>query len=120
MSDTVLVVLIVAVAVVIVLIIFRKQLSRFFIQADQEGFKAELETQEQTTTASENAGVRISGSKQLGKRNVVEVEQADVVVEDTLQAGEDQKISVKPDPSADELNKADTNTKGDKSQSGEE
>ena len=83
MSDNVLIVLIVAAAVVVVLIIFRKQLSSFFIQADQKGIKAKLETHDQATTPSEDGSVRITGGKQIGKGNVLEVERDDVIVEDT-------------------------------------
>jgi hypothetical protein len=120
MSDTVTIVLIVAIAVVVVLIIFRKQLSRFFIQADQEGIKAELETHEQATASSDDASVRISGSKQLGKSNVLEVQRDDVIVEDTLQAGEDQRISVKADPVPSEVDEAEGSKTEKNSQAGEE
>jgi hypothetical protein len=104
MSDTVLIVFIIAIAVVVVLVIFRKQVSRFFIKAGKEGLEADLETREPasptTTTAGSPASVVISGNKQIGKANKIDVAQSDVAVDDNLQLGEGQQIKVRPDPGA--------------------
>lgn len=104
MSDTVLIVLIITIAVIVVLWIFRKQVSRFFIKASKEGVEADLTTREpasETKPASEaRPGVTISGNKQIGKKNTIDVGQSDVAVEDNLQLGEGQQIKVRPDPGA--------------------
>ena len=99
MSDTVLVVLIIAITVIVVLILFRKQLSRFFIRANKEGVEAELQTHEQEKPAGEKAGVSISGNKQIGRDNVIDVGRDNVEVEDNLQLGEGQQIKVRPEKS---------------------
>jgi hypothetical protein len=102
MSDTVLIVLIIAVVVVVVLLIFRKQVSRFFIKASKDGVEADLTTREPaapSTTASGNpASVVISGNKQIGKEQKIDVARPDVAVQDNLQLGYDQEIKVKSDP----------------------
>jgi FtsZ-interacting cell division protein ZipA len=111
MSDTVIIVLIVAIAVIIVLVLFRNQLKRFGIRADEKGIQAELETQDRSEGSSatgqppgtqKRAGVRISGTTQAGRDNVVEVSRDDVEIENVKQLGESQQIRVKPDESADE------------------
>jgi len=116
MSDTGLIVLIIAVAVVVVLYIFRNQLSRFFIKANQEGITAELETREPSAKSTEKAGVRISRSRQFGKGNILEVQRDDVVIEDPLQVGKVQKISVTSDPTTDHKNQSATNRTAENSQ----
>lgn len=104
MSDTVLIVLIITIAVIVVLWIFRKQVSRFFIKAGKEGLEADLTTREPSSGAPANSGGRpgvvISGNKQLGKKNTIDVAQPDVAIEDNLQVGEEQQINVRPDPGA--------------------
>ena len=98
MSDTVLIVLIIA--IVVVLYMFRRQLKSFFIKADKSGIKAKLETRESDTTVGRGADVNISGSRQIGKGNVIEVGRSNVNVEDTTQLGQDQKIVAKSDNSS--------------------
>jgi len=102
MSDTVLIVLIVAVAVIVVLLIFRKQVSRFFIKAGKEGVEADLTTREPAAIAETSTGsspsVVISGNKQIGKENKIDVGRSDVAVQDNLQLGEGQEIKARPDP----------------------
>lgn len=103
MSDTVLIVLIVAVAVIVVLLIFRKQVSRFFIKAGKEGVEADLTTREPAapagTPGGSPAGVVISGNKQIGKKNKIDVVgRSDVAMQDNLQLGEGQEIKARPDP----------------------
>lgn len=106
MSDTVLIVLIITVAVVVVLLIFRKQVSRFFIKASKEGVEADLTTREPapaatpTSSSESRPGVVISGNKQIGQKNTIDVAQSNVAVEDNLQVGEEQQIKVRPDPGA--------------------
>ena len=103
MSDTVTIVLIIAVAVIVVLLIFRKQVSRFFIKASKDGLEADLTTREPssepspTTTSETRPGVTISRNKQIGKGNKITVGQSDALVEDNLQLGQDQEITAKPD-----------------------
>lgn len=104
MSDTVLIVLIVTIAVIVVLLIFRKQVSRFFIKASKEGVEADLTTREpvpaatSTTSSETRPSVVISGNKQIGKEQEIDVGRADVAVKDNLQLGEGQEIKVRPDP----------------------
>ncbi len=102
MSDTVLIVLIIAIAVIVVLVIFRKQVSRFFIKASKEGVEADLTTREpsppSTATSGSPASVTISGNKQLGKQQTIDVGRPDVAVQDNLQLGQDQEIKARPDP----------------------
>ena len=102
MSNTVLIVLIVAVAVIIVLFMFRRRLSSFGMKANKEGFEAQLKTHEKAATPSHRAGINISGNKQFGARNKIDVGLADVNVEDNVQSGEDQEITARPDPTTDE------------------
>lgn len=101
MSDNVLIVLIIAVAVIVILILFRKQLSRFFIKANRDGVEAELQTtrgqETQPTPAGDKASVTISGNKQIGRENAIDVGRDDVAVEKNLQLGEGQDIKVRPD-----------------------
>jgi hypothetical protein len=102
MSDTVLIVLIIAVVVIIVLVIFRKQVSRFFIKASKEGLEADLTTREpspsSTATPGSPASVTISGNKQIGKEQKIDVGRPDVAVQENLQLGQEQEIKVRPDP----------------------
>ena len=111
MSDTVTIVLIVAIAIIIVLVLFRNQLKRFGFRADEKGIEAELETREksedtsaarQSPEAQKRAGVRITGTTQAGRDNIVEVSRDDVEIEDVKQLGESQQIRVNPDESAKE------------------
>ncbi len=105
MSDTVLIVLIVAVTIVVVLWIFRKQISRFFIKAGKDGVEADLTTREPvapptTPPQTGSSGVVISGNKQIGKDQKIDVGRSEVAVQDNLQLGERQEIKVQPDPKA--------------------
>ena len=99
MSDTVLVVLIITVAVVIVLYVFRNQLSRFFIKANQEGIEAELQTRDSSSagggaggSTGKSAGVNISRNVQAGKGNVIEVGRSNANVSENKQLGEENVI----------------------------
>ena len=98
MSDTVLITLIVAATVIILLFMFRRQLSRFGIKANKEGIEAELETRDPSAMPDRQDGVIISGAKQFGKEQVIDVGRENVTVEDTRQVGTGQKIIVRPDP----------------------
>lgn len=104
MSDTVLIVLIVAVTIVVVLWIFRKQISRFFIKAGKDGVEADLTTRETpepgATPAAGQSSTIISGNKQIGKKNKIEVGRSDAAIKDNLQLGEGQEIKARPDPKA--------------------
>lgn len=102
MSDPVLIVLIIAIAVVLVLVIFRRQLSSFFLKANKEGLEARLETRETSSTG--RADVTISRNKQIGRGNVIEVGRGNVGVEDNTQLGEDQQIIARPDPAGKDKN----------------
>lgn len=105
MTDTVLIVLIIALAVIVVLLFFRNQLSRFLFKANREGIEAELQTHKpvpgatSSTATSGAGGVAIRGNKQVGEGNAIDVGRDNVVVEDNVQRGKDQKIQVRPDPS---------------------
>ena len=102
MSDTVLIVLIIAIAIVVILFIFRRQLREFYFKANNEGIEGRLKTYQKPTPADENQpskqyGVNISGNKQIGQRDEIQVAQKDVNVSDNLQLGQDQKIQVDPE-----------------------
>jgi hypothetical protein len=97
-----LIVLIIAVVVVVVLLIFRKQVSRFFIKASKEGLEADLTTREPAappaTSLAGQPSVTISGNRQIGKEQKIDVGRPDVAIQDNLQLGQDQEIKVRPDP----------------------
>ncbi|MBM4460942.1 MAG: hypothetical protein FJ011_24800 [Chloroflexi bacterium] len=114
MSDTVIIALIIAVVILAALIIFRKQLSKLFVKISKDSVEAGLETREaggaaqavgtpsptaqpRPTAAGKRASVTISGTKQIGKGNVIDVGRSDVEVKDALQKGQDQQIKVQPD-----------------------
>lgn len=80
------IVLIIALAVVIVLVVFRKRLSRFSFRA--KGIITKLETHD-------SASVKISGTKQKGKRHAINVGRDNVDISDYEQDGEDHKLIVK-------------------------
>jgi predicted lipid-binding transport protein (Tim44 family) len=108
MSDTVIIALIIAVVILAALIIFRKQLSRFVFKAGKDGVEAELETHKPGSAARPAAqpaspatvnrpGVVVSGNKQTGVGNVIDVSQADATVKDNEQKGQNQKLRVRPE-----------------------
>ncbi len=100
MSDPVLIVLIIAVAVIVVLVLFRKQLSRFFIKAGREGVEADLTTREpaSTTPPAGRPGTVITGNRQIGRKNKIDVGRTHAAVQDNLQLGEGQELKARPDP----------------------
>lgn len=109
MSDTVIIALIIAAVILAALIIFRKQLSRFVFKAGKEGIETELETREGGAAAGsagagqpagKRPGVTVSGNKQTGTGNVIDISRGDVTVKDNLQDGRNQKLKVRPDESS--------------------
>jgi len=104
MSDTVWIVLIVAIVILIVLYLFRSRLSRFVVKASKGGIEADLQTRD-SSQASEVAGsasdkqasVNISGNRQIGRRNVIEVGRGNINIAGNTQLGEDQKITTSQD-----------------------
>jgi len=110
MNDTVLIVLIITIGVIVILLLFRNQLSRFLFKANREGIEAEMETHntregKAAAAASPAAtsgaeSVTISRNKQVGRDNVIDVGRANVAVEENLQRGENQEITVRPEPSS--------------------
>lgn len=107
MSDTVIIALIIAVVILAALIIFRKQLSRFFFKAGKDGIETGLETRAGSSAAGaaapppaaagEHTSVTISGNRQIGKEQKIDVGRSDVAVTDNFQLGEGQQITVRPD-----------------------
>lgn len=109
MNDTVLIVLIIAIVVVVILVLYRDRLSRFFIKGNRDGIEAEMETRKPTTvkiaeegasTTGSQATVVISGNKQVGKQNTIDVGRDKVNVQDNVQLGQEQGIVVRPDPTS--------------------
>jgi hypothetical protein len=114
MSDTVIVALIIAIVILAALVIFRKQLSKLFVKISPNSVEAGLEThqvsdpaqvvaapppatQAPPAGAGERASVTISGNKQIGVKQKIDVGRPDVAITDNLQLGEDQEIVVRPD-----------------------
>lgn len=101
MDNSVWIVLIVAVAVIVVLYMFRGALSKFFLKANRNGVEAGLETREMPSSGMPDTNsphkVNISGNKQIGAEQKINVAQSDVNVSDNLQAGRKQSIDVKAD-----------------------
>lgn len=103
MSDPVRIALIVAAVVVIALIIFRRQLSSFWFKADEGGIEGELKTHNRAAASGgaspagrlKSASINIKGNSLIGSRNKIEVEGADVNVEENTQLGADQEIKAK-------------------------
>ena len=102
MSDTVLTVLIVAIAIIVVLFMFRERLRNFIFKANKDGVEANLETNQQDKTLGNQGrqpSVNISGNRQIGKGNRIDVGRSNVNVEKNLQKGDDEEIVVRPQKS---------------------
>jgi hypothetical protein len=106
MSDPVRIALIIAVVVVIALFIFRRQLSSFLFKATKDGIEAELKTHTQSAPGAagdspagrpKSAGVNIKRNRLFGWGNRIDVEGADVNVEENTQLGGNQEITAKSD-----------------------
>jgi hypothetical protein len=101
MSDSVLITLIIALGIVVILFMFRRQLQEFFFKANKDGVEARLRTQKMSGTAQpkSKAGkeheVNISGNKQIGRGNKIDVGVNDTNVSDNEQVGQDQRIQAK-------------------------
>jgi hypothetical protein len=112
MSETVQIVLIVALVVVVMLVLFRRQLSQFFIKANKDGLEASLTTHQPATgsgaggTAAKasQASVQISGVRQLGAENTMSVGRSGVEISAIDQVGKGNELEVKPDPASKEHN----------------
>ncbi len=109
MSDTVQIALIIAGVVVIAFLLLRKRLTRFFFQADREGFKAELEADGSGDAGASNSGpgsrpggVKITGVTMKGKRHKIGVDRDDVEIEDVGISGKDHEIAVGRNEGSDE------------------
>ena len=102
MSETVQIVLIISVAVIVVLIIFRERLSRFMLKAGKDGLETELETQKkaQKPTAHRKGDLSITGNKQVGRGNIIDVERSDSNVDNNLQLGDNQRITAHQEKSS--------------------
>lgn len=100
MSDTVYIVLIITLAVIVILFMFRRQLSSFFLRASKEGLETRLETRETAKTdaggSGNRASVNISGTRQVGRKNKIQVGRPDVNISDVDQVGSGQEIDVQP------------------------
>jgi hypothetical protein len=111
MSENGWIVLIIAATVVTVLFMFRGTLARFFFKAGSSGIEAVLEAREQATTNTGDSGARptrppgqvtISGNRQIGRRNEIDVSRPDVDVTENLQLGTDQEIAARLDQTPEE------------------
>lgn len=95
-ENTVLIVAVVAIAVIVVLLMFRERLRSFGFKAGKDGLEANLETSQQgKSQGSRSRSVEISGNKQIGKGNEIDVGRSNVNVEENLQRGNNQKIVVR-------------------------
>jgi len=95
MSETLWITLIIAVVVLVVLFMFRKQLQSFLFKANREGIQAELNTRDPRPQG--RAQVNITGNRQAGKDNAIDVGRSGVNVQDNKQRGSNNKITVTPD-----------------------
>lgn len=97
MSDTVQIGLIIAFVVIVVLFMFRERLRNFMIKANKDGVEANLDAGQGVSQAGKNkrATVNISGNKQIGNKNRIDVGRTNVNVEKNLQKGNNQEIVVK-------------------------
>jgi hypothetical protein len=103
MSDTVIIILVIVIGIVVVLFMFRDRLKRFSIKGSKDEVEANLETykeNQQPASAdavgkpSQSYGVNISGNKQVGKGNKIDVAQKKVNVSYNVQLGQGNKIDV--------------------------
>lgn len=100
-ENTVLIVAVVAIAVIVVLLMFRERLRSFGFKAGKNGVEANLETSQQAKSQTKQTGgsITISGNKQIGKGNQIDVGRSNVNVVKNLQKGENQRIVARPQKS---------------------
>jgi hypothetical protein len=99
MSGEVWTVLIIAGAVVIVLVLFRDRLRNFRLRADHKGVDVNLQGQPRKEAVGGAGGVVIQGNRQFGWKHLIGVGRR-AIVRDNIQAGSDNKIVARPDPTS--------------------
>jgi hypothetical protein len=104
-DDTVLIVSVVAIAVIVILFMFRERLKSFGFKASKDGLEANLDTERQgkagtAAQADKARSINISGNRQIGEGNQIDVGRSSVNVEKNLQKGKNQKIVVRPQKSS--------------------
>jgi hypothetical protein len=101
-TNLVLFALIVVVGIVVIVLLLRNRVTKVDANAslkDQSGsFSVQAsKPQPPQGTPPDSHSVVISGNKNIGKDNAIEVSHADVAVKDNTQIGKNQKIVVEPD-----------------------
>ena len=96
MSDIAIAILAITGVVIVALFLLRNQIKRLVFKAGPDGVETDIETHETNSTAKPPS-IRITGNKQIGKRNRIDVERDDVEVADNVQRGEDHGIRAASD-----------------------
>lgn len=101
-NSSVLIALIVVVGIVVIVFMLRGRITRFIAQISLKDHSGNIgieaaKPQKPQVVPPDSHSVVISGSKQIGKGNVIEISRDDVAVTDFDQIGQDQKIVAKPD-----------------------
>ncbi len=100
-NGTVLIVLLIIVGVIVIVFLLRDRITKLGARASldkREGeFNIEAADPKQSPKEmpADKHSVNISGNRQLGKSNVIEVERSDVNVQNNLQLGKAQQITTK-------------------------
>jgi hypothetical protein len=96
MSDTVIVTAIIAAAILGALFIFRKRLTKFLIRF--KGIDAQLTAAPLTKATNTSKGLSVSGNKQVGMRNIIDIQKTQGDVSDNTQKGADNQLRVDSSP----------------------
>ncbi len=103
MDSNVLIALIVVAGIVVIVFLLRDRITKLRARASMskgEGgvdIEAAKPKQKMSAQPPDPHSVVISGNKNIGRGNAIEVSRDDVAVTDNLQLGEDQKIVAKPE-----------------------
>lgn len=86
MSDTVLIALITAATVVVALLIFRRRLTRLLFRF--KGIDAQLTAEPSRRDQAAAGRLKISGNKQVGTKNTIEIAAAEAEMSNNIQKGD--------------------------------